>query len=98
MTHPFEASGTGRNVLAVDFGTATTYLCKCPGDQLSPQGVLLGGEKDGVATALLYRQGREPLVGDEALAEFGEATERERRGYELRAQFKPDIARGRDAA
>lgn len=97
---PFRHGGNEAcpHVLAVDFGTATTYVCKCPGDQLSPQGVLLGGERDGVATALLYRRDREPLVGDEALAEFGEATEKERREYVLRAQFKPDIARGDEAA
>ena len=86
------------NVLAVDFGTATTYICKCPGDRLSPQGLLLRGDRDGVASVLLYRQDRDPLVGDEALEEFGEAPEAERRAYALRAQFKPDIARGNDAA
>lgn len=87
-----------RSVLAVDFGTATTYLCKCPGDQLSPQGVHLGGDRDGLATAILYRQEREPLVGDEALEEFGEATEKERRSYVLRTQFKPDITVSAEAA
>jgi len=88
---------SGKDVLAIDFGTANTYYCKCPPDQLSPKGVDFGGGRDGLATAILYRKGRSPLIGHTALEEFGEATSQERAGYTLRTHFKPDIASGEEA-
>jgi len=88
---------SAKDVLAIDFGTANTYYCKCPGDRLSPQGVDFGDGRDGLATAILYRKGKSPLIGHPAMAEYGEATAQERSGYVLRTHFKPDIATGEEA-
>ena len=86
-----------RGVLAVDFGTANTYFCKCPDDQVLPKGLDFGGGRDGLDTAILYREGKEPLIGQTAFEEFGDATAEERRRYTFRAQFKPDIVTSTDA-
>ncbi|MBN1972525.1 MAG: Hsp70 family protein [Sedimentisphaerales bacterium] len=85
------------HVLAVDFGTTNSYYCKCPADQTSPVGVDFGVGKDGIATAILYRGQKEPLVGDAALHEFGETPAKERTSWCLRTQFKPDIAASDEA-
>ncbi len=85
------------HVLAVDFGTTNSYYCKCPADQTSPVGVDFGIGKDGIATAILYRGEKEPLVGDAALNEFGETPANERASWCLRTQFKPDIATSEEA-
>ena len=86
-----------RPVLAVDFGTSNTYVTKCPGDQPKPTGVDFGEGKDGMATAILYRQAKDWIIGDKALEEFGDADEHERKAYTIRTQFKPDIAHGEEA-
>ncbi len=86
------------NILAIDFGTTNTYYCKCPADQISPVGVDFGTGRDGLPTAILYRGQREPLVGEPALHEYGEASPEERAGYQLRTQFKPDIVESTEAA
>ena len=85
-------------ILAIDFGTTNSYFCKCPADQISPVGVDFGTGRDGLPTAILYRGDREPLVGDLALHEYGEASTAERNTYQLRTQFKPDIVDSTDAA
>ncbi len=87
-----------RNILAIDFGTTNTYFCKCPADQISPVGVDFGTGRDGLPTAILYRGAREPLVGEPALHEYGEAAPQEREGYRLHTQFKPDIVESEEAA
>jgi hypothetical protein len=87
-----------RNILAIDFGTTNTYFCKCPADQISPVGVDFGTGRDGLPTAILYRGAREPLVGEPALHEYGEAAPQEREGYRLHTQFKPDIVASEEAA
>jgi hypothetical protein len=87
-----------RNILAIDFGTTNTYFCKCPADQISPVGVDFGTGRDGLPTAILYRGQREPLVGEPALHEYGEASPQEREGYRLHTQFKPDIVASEEAA
>jgi hypothetical protein len=87
-----------RNILAIDFGTTNTYFSKCPADQISPVGVDFGTGRDGLPTAILYRGDREPLVGEPALHEYGEASDEERKGYRLRTQFKPDIVSSDEAA
>jgi uncharacterized RDD family membrane protein YckC len=87
-----------RNILAIDFGTTNTYFCKCPADQISPIGIDFGTGRDGLPTAILYRGQREPLVGEPALHEYGEALPQEREGYRLYAQFKPDIVESAEAA
>lgn len=81
-----------RGVLAIDFGTANTYFCKCPDDEMLPKGIDFDGERAGLDTAILYREGKDPLIGNTAFDEFGDATADERRRYRFRAQFKPDIA------
>lgn len=86
-----------KDVLAIDFGTANSYYCKCPGDQLSPSAVQFRQGRDGLATAVLYREGKTPLIGDVAIQEFGDASQHERKGYTLRACFKPEIAVGTEA-
>jgi len=86
------------NILAIDFGTTNTYFSKCPADQISPVGIDFGTGRDGLPTAILYRGEREPLVGEPALHEYGEASPEERRTYQLRTQFKPDIVESREAA
>jgi molecular chaperone DnaK len=87
-----------RNILAIDFGTTNTYFSKCPADQISPIGIDFGTGRDGLPTAILYRGDREPLVGEPALHEYGEASPEERKGYQLRTQFKPDIVESEEAA
>lgn len=87
-----------QGVLSIDFGTTNSYFCKCPSDQIAPVGVDFGTGRDGLPTAILYREGKEPLVGEQALHEYGEASSQERRGYRLRTQFKPDIASSDEAA
>ena len=59
------------SILAIDFGTTNSYFCKCPADQISPVGVDFGSGRDGIPTAILYRQDKEPLVGNPALHEYG---------------------------
>lgn len=87
-----------QGVLSIDFGTTNSYFCKCPSDQIAPVGVDFGTGRDGLPTAILYRQDREPLVGDQALHEYGEASAQERKRYRLCTQFKPDIAASAEAA
>lgn len=82
---------SSRGVLAIDFGTANTYFCKCPEDERLPKGVDFGGGRDGLDSCILYREGKDPLIGETAFQEFGCATAEERRRYTFRAQFKPDI-------
>ncbi len=86
-----------QGVVAVDFGTTNSYCCKCPEDQLSPVGIDFGAGRDGIPTAILYRQDKRPLIGNWALHEYGEATARERQSYRLCTQFKPDIATSEQA-
>lgn len=86
-----------KDVLAIDFGTSNTYYCRCSGVELSPKGVDFGGGRDGLASAILYREGKTPLVGQDALDEYGESTSQERRSYKLKTRFKPDIAVSDDA-
>ncbi|MCB0111805.1 MAG: rod shape-determining protein, partial [Caldilineaceae bacterium] len=50
-----------------------------------------------MATAILYRQAKDWIIGDKALEEFGDADEHERKAYTIRTQFKPDIAHGEEA-
>ncbi|NLX57731.1 MAG: Hsp70 family protein [Phycisphaerae bacterium] len=86
-----------KDVLAIDFGTSNTYYCRCPGDQLSPKGVDFGDGRDGLASAILYRDSRSSLIGHVALEEYGESTPAERRSCKLRTRFKPDIATSDEA-
>ncbi|TCT19164.1 Hsp70 family protein [Thiobaca trueperi] len=83
-------------VLAIDFGTSNTYVTKCPGDREDPVGVDFGDGRDGIATAILYRDDKEPLIGHVALEEFGEASA-EHDDYRIRAQFKPDLVSSAEA-
>ncbi|HOO88389.1 MAG TPA: hypothetical protein PK442_11860, partial [Synergistales bacterium] len=84
-------------VLGVDFGTTKTYLSKCPGDDPSPTSVDFGDGRDGVPSAILYRKEKEPLIGQSALDEYGEATAWERASFRLVTNFKADLARSEEA-
>ena len=86
------------SILAIDFGTTNSYFSKCPADQISPVGIDFGTGRDGLPTAILYRGEREPLVGEPALHEYGEASGEERKDYQLRTQFKPDVTASEEAA
>lgn len=85
------------HVLGIDFGTTNSYYAKCPGDQISPIGVDFGWGRDGLASAILYRDDSAPLVGDEAVQERGGAEASDRANYRLRTDFKPDIAASDEA-
>ena len=85
-----------RPVLAVDFGTSNTYVTKCPGDKEEPVGLDFGDGRDGIATAILYRGGEEPVIGTMALEEFGEGAV-DHPEYDIRTQFKPDLATSAEA-
>ena len=87
---------TARPTLAIDFGTSNTYVTKCAGDREEPVGVDFGDGRDGLATAILYRDGKEPLIGNQALEEFGDGAA-EHPDYRIRAQFKPDLATSEEA-
>ncbi len=89
-------SADPKPVLAIDFGTSNTYVTKCPGDREDPVGVDFGDGRDGIATAILYRAGKEPLIGHVALEEFGDAGA-EHDDYRIRAQFKPDLVSSAEA-
>ena len=88
---------SGRSVLAADFGTTKTYFSKCPGDDPSPVSIDFGDGRDGIPSAILYREGKDPLVGQTALDAYGEASPEERRTLRLRTNFKADLARSEAA-
>lgn len=88
---------TPRPVLSVDFGTTKTYFSKCPAEDPSPVSVDFGDGRDGLLTAILYRIGKVPLIGQTALDEYGEATPGERTRLRLVTNFKPEIAASGEA-
>jgi len=67
-------------------------------DQISPVGVDFGSGRDGIPSAILYRRDKEPLVGNPALHEYGESSNKEREHYRLCTQFKPDVTTSEEAA
>ncbi len=81
-----------RRVLAVDFGTSTSHFAFCPGDELLPSSLAFDPNALGMESAVLFRSNREFLVGRMALDTWGDAFEAERKEYDLRMHFKPDIA------
>jgi|LSQX01.3.fsa_nt_gb hypothetical protein len=87
----------GRPVLSADFGTTKTYFSKCPGDEPFPVSIDFGDGRDGIPSAILYREGEDPLVGQTALDAFGEASPEERRSLRLCTNFKADLARSEGA-
>ncbi len=93
---PQTGSVEPRPTLAIDFGTSNTYVTKCAADREEPVGVDFGDGRDGLATAILYREGKEPLIGNLALEEFGDGAA-EHADYRIRAQFKPDLATSEEA-
>lgn len=80
-----------KEVLAIDFGTVNTYISKCSANECLPQGIHFSSSKPGISTAVLERQGKSLIVGDLAIEEYSEATEKERKEYKLYTQFKPEI-------
>ena len=85
------------SVLGIDFGTTKTYLSKCPEEEPSPVSVDFGDGRDGIPSAILYRRGKAPLIGQTALDEYGEASYWERNTYRLATNFKADLARSEKA-
>ncbi len=55
-----------------------------------------GDGRDVLATAILYRDGKEPLIGNQPLEEFGDSAA-DHSDYQIRAQFKPDLASSAEA-
>lgn len=82
-------------VLGIDFGTANSYFCKFfarPANHRIRVIDFGNNQVGGMATTILYREGRDPVVGSTAEQEWGDAAPAERRGYRLRTHFKPEIA------
>jgi hypothetical protein len=80
------------DILAVDFGTSNTHLCRCSADEPLPSPVSLDrNNRPGIPTALLYRPDGTILIGHEALEEWGETPPSLRRDLRLRVHFKPDL-------
>ena len=80
-----------REVLAVDFGTVNTYITKCSASECLPRGIHFSSNRTGLSTAVLEREGKNPLVGDVAVEEYADATDAERKKYKFYSQFKPEI-------
>lgn len=83
---------TRPDILAVDFGTSNTHLCRCSADEPLPSPVSLDRNgRPGIPTALLRRPDGTILIGHEALEEWGETPLSLRRDLQLRVHFKPDL-------
>ena len=88
------------HILGIDFGTANSHFCKF---LLNPDGhkirtIDFGNNQLGsVSTTILYRDGKEPLVGNVAEQEWGDSSASERKGYQIRTHFKPDIVQSEQA-
>lgn len=85
-----------RGVLAVDLGTSNTYISKCPDSELSPSAVELWGERGSLDTAILYRPGEDPVIGEAATFGWAEASPLQRKRWELHSRFKPEFDRSAD--
>ena len=79
------------DVLAVDFGTVNTYFTKCSSTECLPHGIHFSSNREGISTAVLEREGKNPLIGDVAIEEYADAIEAERKRYKFYSQFKPEI-------
>ena len=88
---------TSRPVLSVDFGTTKSYFSKCPANDPSPMSIDFGDGRDGIPSAILYREGKKPLIGQAALDEYGDASPLERNGMRLVTNFKADLPRSAGA-
>ncbi|NCC57147.1 MAG: hypothetical protein EOM17_05915 [Synergistales bacterium] len=92
---------SSRPVLSVDFGTTKSYFSKCPANDPSPVSIDFGDGRDGIPSAILYREGKMPLIGQTALDEYGDAAPGERNEMRLVTNFKADLPsseRARSAA
>jgi len=92
---------SSRPVLSVDFGTTKSYFSKCPANDPSPVSIDFGDGRDGIPSAILYIEGKTPLIGQTALDEYGDADPRERNRMRLITNFKADLPsseRARSAA
>jgi len=88
---------SSRPVLSVDFGTTKSYFSKCPANDPSPVSIDFGDGRDGIPSAILYREGKTALIGQTALDEYGDAAPRERNGMSLVTNFKADLPRSAGA-
>lgn len=90
-----------KHALGIDFGTANTYLSECSSRDTETIPVLLE-DSLGKATANLYRRNKEQielfLIGQMAINTYGTTPPRVRakQGFQLKAQYKPDIGKSRD--
>ena len=88
------------HILGIDFGTTNSYFCKYLSN---PDGhkirtIDFGNQQmGGMPSTILYRKAKTPVVGKTAEEEWGEASPSERRSYDLRTHFKPDITRSEEA-
>lgn len=88
---------SSRPVLSVDFGTTKSYFSKCPANDPSPVSIDFGDGRDGIPSAILYIEGKTPLIGQTALDEYGDADPRERNRMRLITNFKADLPRSAGA-
>ena len=91
-----------KKVIGVDFGTARSYFCACPEDEVHPQELRFGNRGNGgsgLATAILYRKSDPDslLFGDVAFEEWMEICSGNGGDNVLRTHFKPDIATNPEA-
>ena len=81
-------------VIGIDFGTSNSYLCNyyILADKQKIKVYDFGDDQKGsIPSTILYKQDT-ILIGSEAEEEWGESLSAERKNYELRTHFKPDIA------
>ena len=87
-------------ILGMDMGTSNTYIYGSDGVSHAPEPLILPRISDhagGIATVVLYEDGKPLLVGNIAESEYH--TNRALQGRrELRCQFKPEIAHGQSEA
>jgi molecular chaperone DnaK len=83
---------TDEHVLAIDFGTSNSYFCRCLSGELRPEPIQFKSGRDGLSTAILYRDGSNPIVGDTAVQEWGELEDDDRENVDLITHFKPEIS------
>lgn len=82
--------------IGVDFGTSNSYLSQSPRDKLQARQITFDTALKGFETAVLYQEGRVFLVGSKASETYGTMTLEERKNYQLKALFKPEIGKNKE--
>ncbi len=94
------SNNKAQHIVAIDFGTSSTFISTCPVDRLMPstiKGILPKKSEGGVETAILYRAGKEPLIGSMATEEWGNIRRMKNKDYGLKVHFKPEISTSLEA-